>query len=73
VEAEEIMVTPQAMSAGLTEAVTRLARRCDLSVDEVAELYERQRDELAAVARVTTFLDVFVARNVEQILRQRNA
>ncbi len=67
------MVTPQAMSAGLTEAVTRLARRCDLSVDEVAELYERQRDELAAVARVTTFLDVFVARNVEQILRQRNA
>jgi hypothetical protein len=66
------MITSQASPPKSAAALARLAERCNLPVKEVAKLYERERGELAAVARVTTFLDVFATRNVEQILRGRN-
>jgi hypothetical protein len=52
--------------------VARLARRARIPLDEVAKLYEHEREELAAGARVTTFVDIFAARSVERILRERN-
>ena len=60
-----------AMPVKAGAVVTRLAAAGNLPIEEVAMIYERERDNLAVMARVTTFLDVFAARNVEQILRTR--
>ena len=53
------------------QIVARLAAEFNAPVDEVATLYERERAELSNHARVTTFLHVFAARHVQEILRQR--
>lgn len=51
--------------------VASLAERFDAPIDEVAILYERERTELSADAKVTTFLHVFALRHVQEVLRQR--
>lgn len=55
------------------QIVASLAAEFDAPLDEVATLYERERAELFAEAKVTTFLHVFAIRHVEEILRQRAA
>ena len=53
--------------------VAGLARETGAPVAMVAELYEHVRAELAATARVVTFLHVFAARQVRETLRQQMA
>lgn len=51
--------------------VASLAAQFNAPIDEVATLYERERAELSADAKVTMFLHVFAARHVHEILRRR--
>ena len=51
--------------------VASLARECHMPAAELAALYEHERAELAAGARVTKFLHIFVTRRVLDILRER--
>ena len=48
-----------------------LAQQSQLSVDDVARLYEREHAALALGARITKFLHIFALRNVQEILRKR--
>ena len=51
--------------------IEHLAREAQVPVDEVAQLYVEVRAELAAGARITSFLGIFAIRNVRKVLRQR--
>jgi len=51
--------------------VALLAAECQMPVGEMAVLYEHERAELAAGARITKFLHIFATRNVLEILRKR--
>lgn len=53
--------------------VAFLAGDSDLPIAEVATLFEHERAELAIGARITTFLNTFAIRHVQQILRKRRA
>ena len=53
------------------QIVASLAAEFNAPIDEVATLYERERAELSADAKVTTFLHVFATRHVQEILRRR--
>ena len=55
-----------------TRIVASLAAEFNAPVDDVATLYEQERAELAADAQVTTFLHIFAARHVQEILRRRD-
>ena len=66
------MVASRASPQHFAAIVASLAGRSNRPVEEVAKLFEHERSKLAAVARVTTFVDVFAARNVEQILRGKD-
>jgi len=46
-----------------------LAAESQLPIDDVATLYEHERAELAADARIPNFLHIFAIRNVQAILR----
>ena len=48
-----------------------LARQADVSIDEVARLYVREKAELEARARVKAFLTVLAIRNVHRMLQER--
>ena len=48
-----------------------LARQADVSIDEVALLYVREKAELEARARVKAFLTVLAIRNVCRVLQDR--
>ena len=48
-----------------------LARQADVSIDEVALLYVREKAELEANARVKGFLTVLAIRNVRRMLQER--
>jgi hypothetical protein len=49
-----------------------LARESHVSIDEVAKLYEKERERLGAGARITGFLAILTLRNVRETLRKRN-
>jgi hypothetical protein len=50
-----------------------LAQESDVPIADVAIIYQDERAGLAAGALVTTFLDVFAIRNVQELLRERGA
>jgi hypothetical protein len=52
--------------------VALLAAESQMSIDDMAALYERERAELALGARNTTFLHIFATRNVQEVLRRRS-
>ena len=52
--------------------VTDLAAEFHAPVDAVAALYEREWADLVRGARITTFLDIFVVRKVQDALRRRD-
>jgi hypothetical protein len=51
--------------------VAVLAEQFHATADNVAVLFERERADLARGARVTTFIDIFAVRKVEDVLRSR--
>ena len=52
-------------------AFEHLAHESQVSVEEVARLYENERAKLAVGARLTGFLAIFSLRNVRTRLRGR--
>ena len=50
--------------------VEMLARQSGASTDEVALLYEQEREALEARSRVKVFVPVLVTRRVRDLLRQ---
>ena len=53
--------------------VAFLAQDSDVPIADVATLFEHERAELAVGARVTTFLNIFAIRHVQEVLRKRSA
>jgi hypothetical protein len=53
--------------------VAFLAQDSDVPIGDVATLFEHVRAELAVGARVTTFLNIFAIRHVQEVLRKRLA
>jgi len=53
--------------------VASLARQARVPAADVAQIYAEERERLASHASVTTFLDVFVVRNLQQRLSERSA
>ena len=51
--------------------IAKLSAESHVPIDDVAALYEHERADLAAGARVTKFLHIFATRNVQEILRRR--
>lgn len=49
-----------------------LADEFHVPIGDVATLYEHERAELAAGARITKFLHIFATRHVQEILRKRS-
>jgi hypothetical protein len=66
------MVTSTARQLDPAAALTQLAQRSKLPIDDVVRLYELERQKLASDARVTTFLHVFAIRKVQEILSERH-
>ena len=54
------------------QAIEFMAQESQVPIDEVARLYEDERAELEAGARLTGFLPIFAIRKVREILRQRS-
>ena len=68
------MSVPQEMQQDQQKRiVASLARESDMPIAEVATLFEHERAELEVGARITTFLNVFAIRQVQEALRRRNA
>ena len=53
-------------------AIDRIAASMRVPREEVAPLYERELADIQQNARIKTFLAIFVARRVEQLLRGMN-
>jgi len=53
-------------------ALVFLARESQVSIDEVALLYENELSKLEVGARVQSFLPIFAIRKVREMLSQRN-
>jgi hypothetical protein len=51
-------------------AIEDLARQSHVSIDQVAQLYERELAALKVGARITGFLIILTTRKVREILRQ---
>ena len=49
-----------------------LARESHVSIDEVAQLYEKERERLAVGAQITGSLAILTLRNVRERLRKRS-
>jgi hypothetical protein len=54
-----------------TRIIAFLAEELDMPIDDVSNLYEHERAELALGAHITKFIHIFAIRNVQQILRTR--
>ena len=54
-------------------AIDRIAASLQIPREEVTPLYERVLAELQQEATIKTFLAIFAARRVEQLLRRMNA
>ena len=68
------MSVPQEMKQDQQKRiVASLARESDMPIAEVATLFEHEWARLAVGARITTFLNVFAIRQVQEALRRRNA
>jgi len=52
--------------------LNRLAAEFNVSLDELARLYDVDLNELTAAARIRTFLPILVTRRLERSLRRRN-
>jgi hypothetical protein len=63
--------TPPHESATHERAIEDLARQSHVSIDHVAQLYERELAALKVGARITGFLTILTIRKVREILRQR--
>jgi len=53
--------------------VAALAKKSQVPVDEVAQLYERTHAELSIGAHITKFLHILTLRNVQETLRKRGS
>jgi len=54
-------------------AINRIAASMNVSQEEVAPLYERELAEIQQSATIKTFLAIFAARRVEQLLRRSSS
>ncbi|HUJ90474.1 MAG TPA: DUF3562 domain-containing protein [Syntrophorhabdales bacterium] len=54
-------------------AIDRIAASMQVRPEEVEPLYERMLAKMQKKARIKTFLAIFTARRVEQLLRRLNA
>lgn len=54
-------------------AIEYLSKESLVPIDEVEELYEHERAELAVGARIIGFLPILAIRKVRAALRQRSA
>lgn len=54
------------------EAIDRIVASTHVPREEVAPLYERELAQIQQEARIKTFLAIFAARRVEQVLRRMN-
>lgn len=61
-----------AQEADRMRTVSLLAEAFHAPIDAVAALYERERADLVRGARITTFLDIFAVRKVQDALRRRD-
>jgi hypothetical protein len=52
-------------------AIEDLARQSHVSINQVAQLYERELAALKVGARITGFLTILTIRKVRELLRQR--
>jgi hypothetical protein len=55
------------------QVLDALAMQAKLPADEVARIYEEEHAELAANARVVSYLPIFALRNVRARLHRRSA
>jgi len=53
-------------------AIEFLAQESQVPINEIAQLYEDERAELAVGARLTGFLPIFAIRKVREMLRRRS-
>ena len=51
--------------------VASLAAECHVPIGDMAALYDHERAELAARARVSRYVHIFAIRNVLEVMRQR--
>jgi hypothetical protein len=56
-------------SATHARAIETLAQQSHVSIDQVAQLYERELAALKVGARITSFLTILTTRKVREILR----
>jgi Protein of unknown function (DUF3562) len=57
---------------GRSGDLRRLAREFNVSLEELARLYDGDLNELTSTARIRTFLPVLVTRRLERSLRKRS-
>jgi hypothetical protein len=57
---------------GRSGDLRRLAREFNVSLEELARLYDGDLNELTSTARIRTFLPVLVTRRLERSLRRRS-
>ena len=53
--------------------IDKIAASMDVPKEEVRQLYERVLSEMQQRATIRTFLAIFAARRVEDLLRRRNS
>ena len=56
-----------------TRIVAFLAQDSDVPIADVAKIFEHELAKLTVGARITGFLNIFVMRHVQEILRYRSA
>lgn len=62
----------QPIKSDQKQIIESLSRDSELPIDEVTHLYEHELAELSVGARITSFLPIFVTRNVKEALRKRS-
>ena len=67
------MGAQQGKASDQKQTLDALALEAKLPADEVARIYEEEHAELAANARVVSYLPIFAIRNVRARLHRRNA
>ncbi len=69
---KEFILKREDEAARNAAAIDRIAASMKIPREEVAPLYERELAEIQQNARIKTFLAIFAARRVEQLLRRMN-
>jgi hypothetical protein len=65
------MLTPPRAPASDDPPVEALAREFGMPPDEVRQLYERTRADLASRAQVPHYVPIFAVRKLRELLRRR--